>query len=123
MSGKPDHRKFRIAYQHRLGHAVLHKGRHRHGAEDITKGERMNLIIWSYSYNYRSSSNSQKFHEREVGPPDLRCLSYTHDRDFGHFKQYPPGKRQQFFGRGFFPPRGAEYDGFVPETEENTQGA
>ena len=29
----------------RLGYAVMHRGRHRHGAEDITAGERM-LLGW-----------------------------------------------------------------------------
>lgn len=43
INGERDHRQFRRAYQHRLGWAVLHKGRHRHGAEDITGGERMCL--------------------------------------------------------------------------------
>eukprot|EP00928_Gymnodinium_smaydae_P075167 TRINITY_DN58178_c0_g1_i1.p1 TRINITY_DN58178_c0_g1~~TRINITY_DN58178_c0_g1_i1.p1 ORF type:complete len:496 (-),score=78.15 TRINITY_DN58178_c0_g1_i1:159-1646(-) len=113
--GAPDHRKFKVAYQHRLGHAVMHSGRHRHGAEDITGGERMNLVIWSYSYNFRQSAASKKKHKRELGPPDMRCLSYTHDRDFGHFREYPPGKRDQFFGRGWCPQKGKEYAGFVPE--------
>lgn len=115
LVGAPDHRHFRTAYQHRLGHAVMHSGRHRHGAEDITKGERMNLVIWSYSYNFRSSAASKKKHKRESGPPDPRCVSYTHDRDFGRFKDFPLGKRQQFFGRGWCPQRGKEYKGFVPD--------
>merc|ERR1719394_1606920 len=45
LNGFPDHRHFRTAYMHKLGFAVLHKGRHRHGAEDITSGERMNLVV------------------------------------------------------------------------------
>eukprot|EP00927_Polykrikos_kofoidii_P027614 TRINITY_DN24226_c0_g1_i1.p1 TRINITY_DN24226_c0_g1~~TRINITY_DN24226_c0_g1_i1.p1 ORF type:complete len:500 (+),score=52.44 TRINITY_DN24226_c0_g1_i1:55-1554(+) len=115
LSGAPDHRRFRTAYQHKLGYAVMHSGRHRHGAEDIEIGERMNLVIWSYSYNFRSSAASKKKHKRELGPPDLRCLSYTHDRDYGVFKKYPPGKRSEFFGRGWCPQKGKEYKGFVPE--------
>jgi len=116
--GAPDHRKFRTAYQHRLGYAVMHSGRHRHGAEDISSGERMNLVVWSYSYNFRQSAASKKKHKREVGPPDKRCVSYTHDRDYGRFKEYPPGKREQFLGRGWCPQKGKEYKGFVPDVPE-----
>mmetsp|Transcript_111017 Transcript_111017/g.313063 ORF Transcript_111017/g.313063 Transcript_111017/m.313063 type:complete len:519 (-) Transcript_111017:60-1616(-) len=118
--GAPDHRKFRTAYQHRLGHAVMHSGRHRHGAEDITEGERMNLVVWSYSYNFRQSAASRKKHKREIGPPDKRCVSYTHDRDYGRFKDYPPGKRDMFLGRGWCPQKGKEYKGFVPDAPESS---
>merc|ERR1719316_1916174 len=89
LNGQPDHRFFRTAYMHQLGYAVLHRGRHRHGAEDITSGERMNLVVWSYSHNYRSSSASEKTHQRELQQPDARCVSYTHDRDFGRFRAWP----------------------------------
>ena len=27
------------------------------------------------------------------GPPDLVCLSYTHDDDYEDYKPYPPGKK------------------------------
>ena len=30
---------------------------------------------------------------KEDGPPDPRCLSYTHDRDYGSYRDYPPGKQ------------------------------
>lgn len=119
INGDPDHRHFRTAYQHELGHAVLHLGRHRHGAEDITSGERMNLIVWSYSYNYRSSTASEKKHKKEASPPDTRCVSYTHDRDFAHFRSFPPGKKERHLGRGWCPPRGKEYDGFVPDVKDS----
>jgi len=116
INGEPDHRLFRTAYQHRLGYAVLHRGRHRHGAEDITSGERMNLVVWSYSPTYRSSEASRKVHQKEARKPDLRCLSYTHDRDFAQFREFPPDKKSRHFGRGWCPPRGKEYHhGFVPD--------
>lgn len=119
INGEPDHRQFRTAYQHQLGHAVLHRGRHRHGAEDISSGERMNLVIWSYSPSYRSSKESEKNHKKEAGPPHRRCVSYTHDRDFGRFREWPEGKKSQFHGRGWCPPRGKEYDGFVPDVPDS----
>jgi hypothetical protein len=118
INGAPDHRLFQTAYQHKLGYAVLHLGRHRHGAEDITSGERMNLVVWSYSHNFRSSSVSEKKHQRELRPPDRRCVSYTHDRDFGRFREWPSGKKERHLGRGWCPPRGKEYDGFKPDVED-----
>jgi len=123
MMGEPDHRKFQIEYWHRLGHAVIHSGRHRHGAEDITNGERINLIIWSYSQNYRRSPAYKKAYQAEASEPDLRCLSYTHDRDYGTFKTYPVGKRSQFFGKGWCPKKGKEYRGFVDETTASRRQA
>lgn len=36
-------------------------------------------------------------------------VSYTHDRDFGRYKAWPPGKKERFMGRGWCPPRGKEY--------------
>jgi len=119
INGEPDHRIFKTAYQHKLGYAVLHRGRHRHGAEDITSGERVNLVVWSYSHAYRSSSTSQKVHQRESRKPDTRCVSYTHDRDFGRFREFPAGKKEVQRGRGWCPPRGKEYDGFVPDVPDS----
>lgn len=119
INGEPDHRHFRTAYQHQLGYAVMHRGRHRHGAEDITAGERMNLVVWSYSYNYRHSKESVKVHQKEASKPDERCVSYTHDRDFGRYKVWPTGKKERFMGRGWCPPRGKEYDGFVPDVSDD----
>ena len=34
------------------------------------------------------------------GPPDLVCLSYTHDRDYEEYKPYPEGKRPKRDARG-----------------------
>ena len=51
--GKPDHRHFSHQYQHEIGRAVVHLGAQRHGADDITTGERNNLIIWNHNLGYR----------------------------------------------------------------------
>ncbi|KAF7808823.1 putative PKHD-type hydroxylase [Senna tora] len=40
-------------YCHVPGHAVLHNGRHRHGARATTSGQRINLIIWCRSTVFR----------------------------------------------------------------------
>eukprot|EP00929_Paragymnodinium_shiwhaense_P098561 TRINITY_DN60019_c0_g1_i1.p1 TRINITY_DN60019_c0_g1~~TRINITY_DN60019_c0_g1_i1.p1 ORF type:complete len:603 (+),score=136.51 TRINITY_DN60019_c0_g1_i1:128-1936(+) len=118
INGAPDHRQFGAEFIFQLGDSVLHRGRHRHGAEDITSGDRMNLVIWSYSYNYRSSLFIEPETKKEIRRPDKRCVSYTHDRDYAQFKAYPPGKKEQFFGRGWAPKRGKEYDGFVPDVKD-----
>lgn len=92
--GRPHHRQFSYRYKHVKGDCVVHLGRRRHGAEDITSGERANLIIWTHNLAYRKSSaynnlHTQKVYEREAGPPDVVCLSYTHDRDYLDFKEKP----------------------------------
>jgi len=115
--GHADHRKLAHIYKHVVGHCVMHLGRKRHGADDIATGERRNLIIWNHSQAFRSS-NSYRDHSRyqkESSPPSLECLSYTHDRDYGVFKQYPQG-REGFQGHGWCPLEGKEYDGFKGET-------
>jgi hypothetical protein len=38
--------------EHVPGRALLHRGRHRHGAHPITGGERYNLILWCNSSRY-----------------------------------------------------------------------
>ena len=111
--GKPDHRQFNHTYKHRVGHAVLHLGSRRHGADDIISGERNNLIVWNHNNVFR---NSRAYHEErnnyepESGKPSKRCLSYTHDRDYGAYKAYPAGT-EEFKGKGWCPPHHACYDG------------
>jgi hypothetical protein len=41
-----------FAITHAPGQAVLHRGKHRHGANPITGGERYNLILWCNSSRY-----------------------------------------------------------------------
>merc|ERR1719231_37586 len=85
--GEPRHRNLSYTYAHKKGHCVVHLGRRRHGADDITTGERLNLIIWNTNLTHRSSPGylelqRQHRYEREAAAPDLVCLSYTHDRDY-----------------------------------------
>lgn len=114
-SRMPSHRLFHHSYAHVRGRALIHLGSRRHGADDIRWGERNNLIVWNQNTRYRASSeyvNKQPYHKEE-GEPDPRCLSYTHDRDFGAFLDYPPGK-EEFQGRGWCPPAFACYDSMHP---------
>merc|ERR1719359_1321074 len=110
--GQSDHRKHSYTYKHVKGSCVVHPGRLRHGADDISRGERLNLILWNRSSVYRRSNEYQQpKYDKEAGPPDAVCVSYTHDRDFGNFKEYPKDK-EMFKGRGWCPPKHAEYKGF-----------
>ena len=110
-----DHRQFFHSYVHERGRCLVHLGSRRHGADDIREGERNNLIIWNQNNAYRASEhyvNNQPYH-KEGAPPDPRCLSYTHDRDFGQFLDYPPGKSNHR-GGGWCPPAHACYDSMAP---------
>lgn len=44
--------------QHQPGQALLHRGKHRHAAENITAGRRMNLILWCMSSTYQNQYDS-----------------------------------------------------------------
>lgn len=108
ISGTSSHRKERLKY----GRCVVHLGKHRHGADDIVSGERLNLILWNHSSEFRKSNEYRSpRYDVEGSPPDLECLSYTHDRDFGRFRPYPPGKAN-LAAAAWCPPRHAEYAGF-----------
>ncbi|XP_050273616.1 2-oxoglutarate and iron-dependent oxygenase domain-containing protein CP2-like [Quercus robur] len=49
-----------IDYSHVPGHAVLHRGRHRHGARATTSGQRVNLLLWCRSSVFRELKKYQK---------------------------------------------------------------
>ncbi|EEF36094.1 oxidoreductase, putative [Ricinus communis] len=49
-----------LDYVHVQGHAVLHHGRHRHGARATTSGRRVNLILWCRSSVFRELKKYQK---------------------------------------------------------------
>ena len=81
----------------------------------MPQGERANLIVWSHSSNWRwVGGNNRHPYRTESLPPDPRCLSYTHDRDYGVFATYPEGT-ERHRGKGWCPPVGKEYPGFRME--------
>ncbi|KAK9925804.1 hypothetical protein M0R45_023069 [Rubus argutus] len=47
-------------YSHAPGCAVLHRGRHRHGAKATTSGHRVNLLLWCRSSVFREMRKYQK---------------------------------------------------------------
>ncbi|CAL0322251.1 unnamed protein product [Lupinus luteus] len=46
-------------YSHAPGQAVLHRGRHRHGARATTSGHRVNLLLWCRSSVFREMKRYQ----------------------------------------------------------------
>jgi hypothetical protein len=116
MFGSPDHRKWTHTYHHKVGRAVLHLGARRHGADDIESGTRSNLIVWNHNHDWRGSKEYKQqrtfLYEPESGPPDMVCLSYTHDRDYQVFKELPPAAKKLVL-RPWCPPPGCEYEGFT----------
>jgi len=95
--GSGRERRFLYRHAHRKGRAVFHLGHQRHGADDIETGERFNLIMWNKSSAFRATrdfmSKYSKNPTEDSDPPDLVCLSYTHDDDYEQYRPYPPGKR------------------------------
>ncbi|KAD7478818.1 hypothetical protein R6Q59_005418 [Mikania micrantha] len=47
-------------YSHVPGHAIIHRGRHRHGARATTAGQRINLLLWCRSSVFRELRKYQK---------------------------------------------------------------
>jgi hypothetical protein len=80
-AGQSDYRKQHCIHSHLKGRAVIHLGRQRHGADNITSGERINLIMWARSSAFRCAAvngevNPDGFPRMpEEGPPDELCLS------------------------------------------------
>ena len=97
-------RKLRHVYRHKKGRCLVHLGRHRHGADDITSGERINLIVWNHNHLWRKSTPYRELSiPGETEEPDPQCLSYTHDRDFSKYKTLKP-EQKEFAKRAWYPP-------------------
>eukprot|EP00759_Apiculatamorpha_spiralis_P008790 PhF_6_TR15660/c0_g1_i1/m.24335 len=90
LLGSRQHRKFRTSYSHVPTRCVFHLGRHRHGADDIATGERVNLVIWNENLPFQSSGHPNFVWPGEDGV-DAVCTSFTYDKDFDQYKPYPPG--------------------------------
>ena len=81
-------RKLHHVYNHKIGKCVLHRGKHRHGADHILSGQRMNLIIWARSSSFRNSAACGLINpdgypkEKELENPDICCLSKSNDSDY-----------------------------------------
>jgi len=116
------HRQFSFQYVHCKGRAVVHRGTRRHGADDITEGTRRNLIVWNHNLDYRASpAYSRRMHnyQKESGPPDPRCLSFTHDRDYDAYKTKTKAQRS-VKSRPWCPPPFACYDQMADALDKAT---
>ncbi len=112
--GQPNHRQFTAQYKHVRGRAVIHLGSKRHGADDITSGERNNLIIWNHNLDFRqTAAYTNRDYHKEEAEPDKRCLSYTHDRDYEAYQEVPKGRKRPERG-GWCPPKAFCYDQMEP---------
>ncbi|KAI4369023.1 hypothetical protein MLD38_017516 [Melastoma candidum] len=56
-----------LDYCHVPGYAVLHRGRHRHGARATTSGRRVNLILWCRSSVFKEMKKYQTDFSRWCG--------------------------------------------------------
>eukprot|EP00930_Biecheleria_cincta_P034785 TRINITY_DN23992_c0_g2_i1.p1 TRINITY_DN23992_c0_g2~~TRINITY_DN23992_c0_g2_i1.p1 ORF type:complete len:386 (+),score=62.17 TRINITY_DN23992_c0_g2_i1:62-1159(+) len=117
--GTAAHRKATHVYSHEVGRGVIHLGSRRHGADDIESGLRLNLIVWSHNTAWRQSHPGRRkeaHYAKEEGPPDLVCLSHTHDRDYLSYKSAPVG-RASGGNQAWCPPPGKEYDDFPSDAK------
>ena len=86
--GKANHRQQQYTHAHTIGSAVVHLGRHRHGADSIASGERINLIMWARSSSFRAAAAYQHLppdgypKEGEFEVPHRLCLSKANDGDY-----------------------------------------
>jgi len=86
MQGSDDLRKHRLTYNHVKGKAIIHLGTQRHGADNITDGKRLNLIVWCRSSEYRRTTGKNYQRSDYDVVPDKICLSRTHDEDYESWK-------------------------------------
>ncbi|XP_031499566.1 2-oxoglutarate and iron-dependent oxygenase domain-containing protein CP2-like [Nymphaea colorata] len=63
-------------YSHVPGQAILHRGRHRHGARPTTSGNRINLLLWCRSSVFRELIRYQKDFSNWCG----ECLRQKNER-------------------------------------------
>jgi hypothetical protein len=138
--GTSGHRHFNHCYKHQKGVALMHLGNRRHGADDIESGERYvwcvydvcmmydvlvifllatsfgryNLIVWNHNLAYRASrlyAQHERSYEQEGGPPDRKCLSYTHDRDYGAIcGEETAEEKRRGPSHAWCPPHGLEHN-------------
>lgn len=86
--GSAEHRRETCELRHAPGRAVIHLGRQRHGADVISAGERVNLIVWARSSAFRAAAAFGRVdpdgypRAKENGEPDRLCLSRANDDDY-----------------------------------------
>lgn len=110
MSGAHNIRQVTYVHEHKIGNCVVHRGRHRHGADDIVLGERINLIVWNHNHLLRQTDAYRRINfVDESEAPDARCMSATHDRDYEVYADEAAVERARRRGgakKGWYPPAG-----------------
>ena len=88
-AGSSDVRRLQYSHVQPKGQAVLHLGRHRHGAGKITQGERLNLILWARNSVFRAAAAAALLppdgwprREEDAASVDRVCLSAANDSDY-----------------------------------------
>ncbi|KAG2401248.1 putative PKHD-type hydroxylase [Vigna angularis] len=67
-------------YYHVPGHAILHPGRHRHGARPTTSGNRINLILWCRSVMSQNQHSVPQQPRPSGGHVTARVVNLNSDR-------------------------------------------
>ena len=114
--GGPSHRKRSLVYHHAKGRCVVHLGAHRHGADDLESGERLNLIIWNHSSLYRSS-RAYRWEGRAPGDGAARsAVPVVHSRRGLRAVQEVPRGEGRVREDGVVSPRGGPGEDEMSET-------
>jgi len=88
--GDAQHRKRTIALAHAVGRAVVHLGTHRHGVTNLREGHRrQNFIMWARQRQRAFFASEMHPRHPMEEPPDVECLSWTHDADYTEFAPLP----------------------------------
>ena len=74
MIGAADHRCHKNTYHHKVGACVVHLGARRHGADHITSGERLNLVIWNHGLAWRESDGAMAHQMAKALQKEIRDL-------------------------------------------------
>lgn len=87
--GSSTHRSLKHIYEHVIGRGIIHLGRQRHGADTITSGNRMNLIVWARSSHFRNAAACGSIYpdgypreQESIDHIDKACLSAANDDDY-----------------------------------------
>eukprot|EP00301_Raphidiophrys_heterophryoidea_P027497 c9685_g1_i2.p1 GENE.c9685_g1_i2~~c9685_g1_i2.p1 ORF type:complete len:439 (+),score=106.99 c9685_g1_i2:139-1317(+) len=79
-----------VQVKHEIGTAVIHAGKHRHGALDVEAGERYNLILWCRSSTFRNEVDYSVcpswcgHHGRPIPTQHACCSNHHHHQQQQH---------------------------------------
>ncbi|KAK7248893.1 procollagen-lysine 5-dioxygenase [Aureococcus anophagefferens] len=118
MIGAKDHRQHCKTYEHRVGTCVCHLGSKRHGADDITRGERLNLIVWNHGLAFASPGAGAAAPEelREGGGRAGPALRVLHARPRLRQVQALPGGQGGLPAARLVPAQRDRVPGFEPDS-------